>query len=154
MASKAGDQEKVFTLIGKKMKDGSEMAPSHFRLCVVPLGSDEDGDEYGSCVIEPVPGDAIEGAALAEKLTQKMGVRQKLTLQYLRRYRIEILTNKPNAESITIERKHLTDQLKDLLQTVNISPKKAWDCIQDAIAKNWLIEVNGVLLEVSEDVEK
>lgn len=154
LASKEGDPEKIFTLCGKKMKDGSEMAVTHFALKVVTLGVDEDGDDYGSCAIEMVPGDAIEGAALAEKLTRKMGARQKLTLHLLAEYRQKILTNQPTIERVTIERKHLTELLTEQLKQAEIPTKKAWDCIQDALGKNWVLDVNGVLLEVTELVEK
>lgn len=153
MKSKEGDPEKVFTLLGKKMKDGSEMAPVHFKLKTVTLGVDSRGKEYGSCAIEIDAGDSTEGAAIADTIIKNLGARQKLTLQILKDYKANILTNQPDKKQITIERKLLTELLQDHLKMTEIPPKKAWDCIQEALGKKWVTDLNGILLEITHVVE-
>lgn len=148
MASKEGDEEKIFTLVGKKMKDGSEMAPCHFALKFVPLGADEDNETYGSCAIEMVPGDAVEGAAIADKITRGMGVNQLRVKEILAKYRSEILNNRPEITEVTIERQHLVD----LLKKANCPPNKTSDWIKRAEEKHFLRRVNSILLEVTEIV--
>ena len=148
MVSKEGDPDKVFALVGKKMKDGSEMAATQFSLKVVTLGLDEDGDGYGSCVIEQVPGDAVEGGELAESMTRGMGANQKKTKEILAEYRARILTNLPEIEQVTIERQDLIEVMK----SVGCPPNKTADWISRAVKKGFLSPLNSLLFEVTKNV--
>lgn len=132
------------------MKDGSEMASVHFALKYVSLGIDDDGDDYGSCAIEMVPGDAVEGAALADRIIGKTGANQQATREILDSYRTEILTNQPEISQVTIERKLLIE----LLKNAGCAANKTSDWINRAIGKKWLSNINGVLLEITQHVEK
>lgn len=63
------------------MKDGAEGATIVSRLDVVTVGTDDDGDEITTCVIEPVEGDAVPATTTAPK--RKLSDRQKLALDAL-----------------------------------------------------------------------
>ena len=152
MRSKEGDPEKIFTLVGKKMKDGSEMAPVDFALRVVTLGEDHRGKEYTSCAIEISHGDSAEGAALAERILPPSGARQEITYRVLSDYKALILSNQPDRIEITVERSDLNNRLKNELKLAKSDPGKSTTCIKDALAKNWLEDVNGVLLRLTQDV--
>lgn len=144
MISKEGDPEKVFALVGKKMKDGSEMPPTQFRLVVVPLGIDEDGENYASCVVELIPGDVTEGAALAEALIKGKGPNQKKMLEILTEYKRKILTNQPDKTEIVIERRHLKQDIKD----AGCETNKTADWIARAENNGWITPLNRLLFRV------
>ena len=149
MVSKEGDSEKVFALVGKKMKDGSEMPMTQFALRVVALGLDEDGQEYGSCVIEQVSGDASEGAAIAERIVG-LSENQRRMKDALAAYRREIFANRPDIQQVTIERKMLLQMLKDAGWEANKTSRG----IDGLLTKKLISEVNGTLFEVTQHVEK
>ena len=148
--SQEGDPEKVFSLIGNKMKDGSEMPQTSFKLVFVPLGVDEDGDEYGSCVIEQVPGDATEGAAIAETVIKQLGKTQRQVVNELAAYRASILTNKPESDEILIERQELVTILKDC----GMAAHKTSTGISRLVNRGFLEYVNGVCYHVTDLVEE
>ena len=54
-----------------KMKDGSDGAVFHFKLSVVPIGQDEDGEVIESCVVQHID------QASAKKQRQPTGILQK-----------------------------------------------------------------------------
>jgi phage/plasmid primase-like uncharacterized protein len=148
MVSKEGDPDKIFALVGKKMKDGSEMPPTQFRLVVVPLGLDEDGEDYASCVVELVPGDVAEGAALADSLTRGMGANQLRMMESLADYRQMVLTNLPDKDPVIIDRQNLIE----LMKNIGCPPNKTADWITRAIRKGFLKNLNPTTFEVTKNV--
>jgi putative DNA primase/helicase len=63
-----------------KSKDGQDGTAKQFRLEVVPLGKDADGDPITSCVIVPIEGDATK----IPKVKMPRGANQKIILNAVR----------------------------------------------------------------------
>lgn len=136
-----------FCLVGKKMKDGSQMPDSHFALKFVPLGEDEDGDVFGSCVIEPLASDKVAAARTANNLMKSLGKNQAALLGHLRELASTIEENKPGATP-TVDRQALSSGIKSSLGP---SGKNSSSIITDAVKKGWLID-HGTYLEITEKV--
>ncbi|MEO0438581.1 MAG: AAA family ATPase [Pseudomonadota bacterium] len=143
------DEDSRFSLIGKKMKDGSEMPKTSFSLQVVTLGTDEDGEEYGSCVLELVPGDAVEGAQIASKMIRKLGTNEQKIFDLLTQHKKKILTNRPDLTEILIERKELVEALKN----VGIAQNKTATVISRAESKNWVLPLNKFVFSITQVIE-
>jgi len=146
---KPGEDGAPFSLIGRKMKDGSEMPPASFSLKTIAMGVDEDGEEYGSCVIDLVPGDALEGAEIAAGLMRKLGANEQKMLNVLTDHKRKLLTNRPDLTDILIERKELILALK----AAGIAENKTSRQIDIAVGKKWLLPTNKVLFLISEAIE-
>lgn len=148
------DAEKVFSLVGKKMKDGAEMVPVQFALKVVNLGIDEDGDDYGSCIIELVPGDIIEGKEIAKKLVKGNAANLKKVLNELQRIAMVIVGNKPDIDQILIKK----TEIGNVLQNVTSSKQRRYELrkkllesgvITDNVTGGMYMKYNKKYLEVT-----
>jgi putative DNA primase/helicase len=142
------DEPTQFSLIGKKMKDGSHMTDAHFSLEFVPLGIDEDGDEFGSCVPVSMAADKVASEATADALME--GARERIVLSVLREMRAKILANKPDIERVIIEQKPFYEAIK----ARGIPQNKTSTMRAICVAKGLLLPLTGATYEVTELVEK
>jgi len=139
---------KTIALVGKKMKDGAEMEECHFELTYVALGEDEDGEEFGSCVIRATASDKVDAARTADTLMA--GERQKIVLRALRDLRAQALEEDPTKSPVIVTQKALYQAMKDR----GISEKKTTEMKDDALGKKLIFPAGNRCFVISEDVEK
>lgn len=141
---KPAEECNQFSLIGRKMKDGSDMVPAHFQMTFVELGIDEDGEAFGSCAIEPMAEDKMSASATADSLMD--GDRQKKLLAILREMRAEILANKPDAAQIVVEKSALNAAMK----ARGIPANKTTEIQAKFVQKNLLFPLSAVTYHIPE----
>jgi hypothetical protein len=145
-----------FCLVGKKMKDGSQIPDGHFSLKFIPLGTDEQGDEFGSCVIEPLPEDKIAAAQNAAGLTNKgkvRGIYGPIAREVLAAERRRILSLNPSIEKVTVDKVWATKHVGDAIAATGRDRDKQWNGIKDLKSAGMVFEVNDFVYEITQAIE-
>jgi phage/plasmid primase-like uncharacterized protein len=152
------DQPPQVCLAGKKMKDGSQMTECLFELTFVPLGVDEDGDDYGSLVLDPMADDKVSAAMIADGITRKnkkaKGTYAPIALPVVKAARQQILTNQPDTKTTTIEKSWLSNAVGEAMIEAGQPKKKQWDAIQKLVDYGVLVEVNSLVFEITQLADK
>lgn len=138
----------TFELAGTKMKDSRKTKSSHYRLSVIELGVDDDGDIESSCVVERLHEEGIQAieAMTAKGKRPRLGAVQKRILNTIKSLKKTIEKNNPAIEKPKTDRPHLVNLLKEKAQ---IPPNGTADAINTAIDKGWLTECDPGWFELT-----
>lgn len=131
--------QKTLAVVGRKMKDGRDFDETHFRLVDVPLGVDEDGDEFGSCVIEPC--DAPIDMKAPGRPSKGLTAMQTILSGYVARAR-----GNGHEGAIVVDRNEL---ISDLKAALGPTAKNSNRYVAQAIEKGQIVDM-GTAFEVIE----